>query len=320
MTPPFELTSEILKLCAEISRLLGQYEGLTISKPEPKLRKANRIRTIHASVAIEGNTLELDQVTAIIEGKKVIGSAREILEVENAIKAYDLISTFKPHSPKSLLGAHSVLMNNLIPNSGKWRTSNVGIFQGDKVAHTAPQAKLIPELMARLFEFVKKDNETHPLILSAVFHYELEFIHPFADGNGRIGRLWQTVLLTRFHPLFEFTPVESVVRERQRDYYKSLGTSDQTGSATPFIEFSLATIHDALKALTSTIRPVPMTSNDRLNFAREKLGQDGFSRKDYLALFKTISTATASRDLALGVAKRLIGKTGDKALAQYRFK
>ena len=319
MRPPFELTPKILNLCTEITRVLGRYEGLNLSKPEPKLRRTSRIRTIQASLAIEGNTLELDQVTAVLDGKKVRGSPREILEVRNAIKAYDEISEFKPHSSKSLLAAHGMLMDGLIPDAGKWRMKNVGIFQGSHVAHTAPQAKLVPELMDHLFKFVKQDKDTNPLILSAVFHYELEFIHPFSDGNGRIGRLWQTVLLSKFHPLFEFTPVESAVRDRQADYYKSLGLSDKTGSATPFIEFSLETIRQALESLTDSIRPSPLTAHDRLNLARETFGKIDFSRKDYLSIFKTISTATASRDLAFGVENKIIKMSGEKSLAKYRF-
>lgn len=319
MKPPYSLTSGMLHLCAEITRILGQLEGLSIPKPEPKLRKANRVRTIQASLAIEGNTLALDQVTAILDGRRVLGTAKEILEVQNAIKAYGQLTSYKPFSSRSLREAHGLLMAGLIPDAGRWRGTNVGVFQGDRVAHTAPQAKRVPELMDRLFAFAKAEKETHPLILSAILHYELEFIHPFSDGNGRIGRLWQTVSLFRFHPIFEFTPVESVVRERQTDYYKSLGLSDREGSANPFIEFSLSTIHEALESLKSIIRPLPLTTEDRLDLARDKLGDRAFTRKDYLAIFKTISTATASRDLAFGAAKKILRKSGDRALAKYRF-
>jgi Fic family protein len=318
--PPFTLTPRILNLCSEITRSLGQYEGFHLSRPEPKLRKSNRIRTIQASLAIEGNTLELDHVTAILDGKKVIGSKREILEVQNAIKAYDLIESFKVHSAKSLQQAHKILMSDLIPDAGKWRQTNVGIFQGEKVAHAAPQAKRVPELMDDLFAFIKSEKEIHPLILSAIFHYEIEFIHPFSDGNGRIGRLWQTVLLSKFHPIFEFTPIESAVRERQTEYYKSLGLSDKQGSSTPFIEFSFSTIQEALDDLKSIVRPEPLTAQDRLNLACEKIGTKPFTRKEYLDIFKTLSTATGSRDLATGVKDRILEKSGDKAVSKYRFR
>jgi Fic family protein len=319
MKPPFSLTPKILNLCTEITQSLGQYEGLNISKPEPKLRKSSRIQTIQASLAIEGNTLAIEQVTAILDGKKVIGSKREILEVQNAIKAYDLISTFKPAQAKSLLSAHGVLMAGLTGDAGRWRSANVGIFQGDKIAHAAPQAKRVPDLISQLFSFIKLEKETHPLIVSALFHYELEFIHPFSDGNGRMGRLWQTVLLSRFHPLFEFTPVESAVRERQADYYKSLGLSDREGSATPFIEFSLLTIQEALEDFRSLVRHKPLTVEERLDIAREKFGKEAFTRKDYLTVFLSLSTATGSRDLAFGTDQRFLKKMGDKALAKYRF-
>jgi Fic family protein len=290
-----------------------------LSKPEPKLRKANRVRTIQASLAIEGNTLNLDQVTAILDGKRVLGPKRDILEVQNAVRAYEQIANFKPTSSKSLRRAHEVLMTGLIPDAGKWRNSNVGIFHGSKVTHTAPQAKRVPELMEQLFDFLKTEAETHPLILSAVFHYELEFIHPFSDGNGRIGRLWQTVLLSKYHELFEFTPIETVVRERQSEYYSSLGASDMKGDATPFIEFSLTTILDALESLKAIIRPAPLSAGDRLQIACVKFASDSFTRKTYLSIFKSISTATASRDLAFGVEQRKLEKTGEKALAKYKF-
>lgn len=319
MKPPFGITPRILRLCTEITRLLGQVEGMHISKPEPKLRRASRIKTIHASLGIEGNTLEIDQVTALVDGKRVLGPKREVLEVTNAIKAYDRIASLRPHSSQSLRDAHGLLMAGLVPDAGKWRQSNVGIFQGQKIAHAAPQAKRVPELMDRLFAFLKADEETHPLILSSVFHYELEFIHPFTDGNGRIGRLWQTVLLSKFHPIFEFTPVESVIRDRQTDYYVALAASDRSGDATPFIEFSLTAIFDALEEMSAIVRPAAQTPDDRISIARQKFGRTTFSRKDYLTVHKTISTATASRDLAYAVKNRTVEKSGTKALTKYRF-
>lgn len=310
----------MLQLCTEITRSLGQLEGLHIAKPEPKLRKSNRVRTIQASLAIEGNTLALEKVTAILEGKRVIGPARDILEVQNAIKAYEEIQSFQPFSSKSLRAAHGILMANLIEDAGKWRAKNVGVFQGEKVAHAAPQAKRVPELMEQLFSFLKSEKETHALILSAIFHYELEFIHPFSDGNGRIGRLWQTTLLTKYHPIFEFTPIESVVKNRQEAYYKALGLSDKAGDASPFIAFSLETILEGLSEFSSSVRPEPLTAEARLEIAREHFIGRSFSRKDYLGHFKTISTATASRDLAEGIKKRILAKSGDRALSVYRFK
>lgn len=309
----------MLQLSADISRLIGQCEGLDLLKPQPKLRKSNRIKTIQGSLAIEGNTLRLDQITAVLDGKRVIGHKREVLEAKNAIIAYDLIGKFRPNSLTSFLHAHKILMNDLVQEAGRLRTTNVGILQGTKVAHAAPQPKLVPKLMDQLFTFLKNEKNTHPLILSAILHYEIEFIHPFTDGNGRMGRLWQTVLLTRFHPIFEFTPVESVVKDRQLEYYKALGVSDKVGSLDAFIEFSLKTIHDALVSLVQEARPRPLSSADRLDIARDKFRSVDFTRKDYLLIFKTIATATASRDLAFGVKQKTLFKAGQKRLTKYRF-
>lgn len=313
------MTTTMLYLCTEISRLVGQCEGLDLLKPQAKLRKSNRIRTIQGSLAIEGNTLRLDQITAVFDGKRVIGFKREVLEAQNAVTAYDLIAKFKPHSLVSFLNAHKILMTDLVQDAGRLRVTNVGVLQGSRVAHAAPQPKLVPKLIGQLFDFLKSEKETHPLIVSAIFHYEIEFIHPFTDGNGRLGRLWQTVLLCRFHPIFEFTPVESVVKNRQAEYYKALGTSDKAGSLNVFIEFSLKTIHEALSSLVQEARPKPLSPADRVEIARNRFNSTDFTRKDYLLLFKTIATATASRDLAFGVKQKLLSKDGKKRLTKYRF-
>ena len=233
--------------------------------------------------------------------------------------AYDMIAKYKPLSLDSFLSAHKILMKDLVEDAGRLRTTNVGVIQGSKVAHAAPPHKIVAELMDKLFHFLKNEKNTHPLILSAILHYEIEFIHPFTDGNGRMGRLWQTVLLSHFHPIFEFTPVESVVKNRQAEYYKALGTSDKTGSTNTFIEFSLKTIHDALVSLVHEARPKPLSTSDRLAIAREKFHTVEFTRKDYLQVFKTIATATASRDLAFGVKHKLLKKDGQKRLTKYRF-
>lgn len=320
MNPPFSLNAKMLNLCTEIAQLLGQLEGLQVTRVEPKLRKSNRVRTIQSSLAIEGNTLAVDQVTAILEGKRVIGQKREIREVQNAIQAYDQLASFKPYSCQSLRKAHSILMKDLIPDAGEWRRGNVRIFTGNQVAHAAPQAKRVPQLMDQLFSFIKTDKQAHPLILSAICHYELEFIHPFSDGNGRLGRLWQTVLLSHFHPIFKFTPLESMVRNRQEVYYQALGLADKMGEAGPFIEFSLETILESLQDLAEAVRPKPLTVQNRLEIAQSKFQRSSFSRKDYLNLFKSISTATASRDLAYGVKQSLLESSGEKALTSYRFR
>ena len=318
MIPPFSITPTILSKVGLIERLIGRVEGLDHPKPQPHLRKSNRVRTVQGSLAIEGNTLDLDQVTALLEGKKVIGRREEIIEVLNAIKVYDHMDSLSPLSSKALLKAHRIMMAGLISDAGKWRTKNVGIMKGSSVSHIAPQADRVPFLMADLFLFLK-DDLTHPLIRSCVFHYELEFIHPFQDGNGRIGRFWHSLLLYHYHPAFEFIPVESIIKDHQQSYYEALEKSDQAGDSTHFVEFSLSMIHRALEDFLENFSPKPLTATDRLKNAREQFSEKEFSRKDYLNLFKAISTATASRDLKQGVDSGLLTKSGSMALTTYRF-
>ena len=318
MIPPFSITPTILSKVGLIERLIGRVEGLDHPKPQPHLRKSNRVRTVQGSLAIEGNTLDLDQVTALLEGKKVIGRREEIIEVLNAIKVYDHMDSISPLSSKALLKAHRIMMAGLISDAGKWRTKNVGIMKGSSVSHIAPQADRVPFLMADLFLFLK-DDLTHPLIRSCVFHYELEFIHPFQDGNGRIGRFWHSLLLYHYHPAFEFIPVESIIKDHQQSYYEALEKSDQAGDSTHFVEFSLSMIHRALEDFLENFSPKPLTATDRLKNAREQFSEKEFSRKDYLNLFKAISTATASRDLKQGVDSGLLTKSGSMALTTYRF-
>ncbi len=317
MNPPFKITNRILSLAAEIARFLGQYEGINSPVPEPKLRRLNQLRTIQGSLAIEGNTLDLNQVTAILEGRRVIGDRREILEIRNAIDAY--ARKWNPLSKADLLKAHGVLMSGLVPDAGKFRSTNVGIIKNSKMSHVAPKPNFVPKLMSDLFHFLKSDRSISPVIKACLFHYELEFIHPFADGNGRIGRLWQHVILLSESPIFAFIPVESIIKDRQEAYYIALSDSDKAGEATAFIEFSLSTIRDGLAELMEQTRAKPITTDGRLDIALSTFGSKVFTRKDYLNRFKSISTSTASRDLAAGVKSRKLKKTGDKAQAHYRF-
>jgi Fic family protein len=317
--PPFEVTAAALTSCVEITRLVGRYEGLLSPKAQPKLRRKNRIRTVLGSVAIEGNSLSEDQVTALLEQKRVAGPRREILEVQNAIAAYDRARRLDPRKEKDLLAAHRILTRGLVPDAGRYRSQGVGVLQGTRVAHVAPPARQVPRLVGQLLEFLRTASD-HPLVKSAVVHYELEFIHPFSDGNGRIGRLWQHVVLVQWHDIFDHLPIESVVRARQAEYYRVLGACDQAGSSSRFVEFSLSTIHTALADFLRDLRPEPATASSRLETARAALGRREFSRKDYLALFKALSTATASRDLKQGVTDRLLSTRGERALARYRFR
>jgi Fic family protein len=318
MSPSYTITPGILSSVARIERLLGRIEGFEQPKPQPQLRKSNRVRTIQGSLAIEGNSLDLDQVTALVEGKRVVGRKEEIQEVVNAIKVYDGLAEFDPFSPKSLLKSHRLMMDGLIPDAGKWRTRNVGILKGSKVSHIAPKADRVPHLMDDLFRFLKT-KELNPLIRSCVFPYELEFIHPFQDGNGRIGRFWHTLLLYHYHPAFEFIPIESLIRDHQQEYYSALESSDRAGDSTAFVEFSLGTVMDSLEDFISSFAPKPLTANERLLRAKKHFTTREFSRKHYRELFKTISTATASRDLKQAVDSNFLTKTGEKALTLYLF-
>jgi Fic family protein len=314
----FQITGQILDRIAAIERLIGRVEGLDQAKPQPHLRKSNRIRTVQGSLAIEGNTLSEDQVTALFEGRTVLGPKNEIHEVLNAIEVYRRMGEFKPRSLRSLLRAHRLMMDGLLASAGSWRSGNVGVLHGSRISHVAPRADRVPYLMKGLFEFLK-GNDCHPLIQGAVCHYELEFIHPFEDGNGRIGRFWHSLLLTNYQPIFEFTPVESLIKEHQSKYYEVLGIADRAGESTAFIDFSLEMVHRALDGLVDAIRPEPSTAKTRLERAQANFGQGRFFRKDYRKIHKTISTATASRDLQVGVQSGLLVRQGDKAAAVYRF-
>lgn len=245
MQPPFTLTAAMLTRVAEIAGEVGRLDALGGSGKVPKLRRENRIRSIHSSLAIENTTLTLEQVTAVIAGKRVLGPPKEVQEVKNAFATYEALPSWNPASPKDLLAAHRLLMQGLADDAGRFRSRSVGIAKGNQVVHLAPPADRVPGLMKNLLGWLKR-TDAHPLVAGCVFHYELEFIHPFSDGNGRIGRLWQTLILSRWNPLFAWLPVESVIRERQKDYYKVLATCDKAGNSTAFIEFLLSAILAAL--------------------------------------------------------------------------
>ena len=315
MKPPYTINAPIIQLISAISQKIGEINSSLLIKQAPALRKRNRIRTIQASLAIEGNTLSIDQITAIIENKKVIGPVKDIKEVTNAVAVYNQIHQLKPNSEKSFLSAHNILMHGLIPQSGQYRKTGVGIVKGDQLAHVAPPAKNIPYLMKDLFHYLKTSDD-HIFIKSCVFHYEMEFIHPFADGNGRMGRLWQTLLLLQEFPLFEFLPFETLISKNQKAYYKALANNDKSGESTQFITFILTSINTSLDELLKE-RIGPVSSEDRIKIFLDIFVNE-FSRKDYLNYFKTISTATASRDLNKAVKEELILKIGDKNNTTYK--
>jgi Fic family protein len=243
--PPLPLSQALLHQVAAICDALGRWRAREEAAPSPRLRRENRIHTIQASLAIEQNSLTVEQVSAIVDGKPVIGPARDIQEVRNAIAAYEALPRWDPADRRHLLEAHSLLMAGLIERAGRFRDAGVGIYRGSDLAHMAPPAARVPALVDDLLAWLAA-TDWHPLLTSSVVHYELEFIHPFSDGNGRLGRLWQTLILSRWQPLLAWLPIEEVVRDRQEAYYTSLGAADQSGDLTPFVAFMLGAIGSAL--------------------------------------------------------------------------
>jgi Fic family protein len=318
MKPPYQITNRILELIASISEKIGEVNAAYLFKPPTELRKKNRIRTIQSSLEIEGNSLSLDQVTALIDDKRVIAPQKDILEVKNAIKAYENLDNYNHTSFTSFCKAHATLMNGLVKSAGKIRTKSVGIIKGKTITHIAPPGNIVKSLVKELFDYLKKDKDLL-LIKSCVFHYEIEFIHPFMDGNGRLGRLWQTVILKQYSPAFEFLPIESLIKARQSEYYRILGESDNKGNSTRFIEFILQIINESLEELL-TNQNVNLTSKDRILIYKEKIRQSSFTRQDYMRQFKDISTATASRDLKIAVEQGILEKSGVKRTTKYKFK
>jgi len=315
MKPPYEITSEILKHITSISEKIGEVNAKYLIKTNPTLRKQNQIKTIHSSLSIEGNTLTEEQITAILENKRVVGPEKDILEVLNALEVYKNINKLKPYNEKDFLKAHKLLLQKLIEKPGKYRTQGVGIVKGSKVEHVAPTFQNVPYLMKDLFEYIKDKTEL-TLIKSCVFHYEMEFIHPFLDGNGRMGRLWQTLILMQDYPFFEFLPFETLISKNQEEYYKALSNADKEGKSTKFIEYMLKIIDKSLRELLEN-SVKKLSDENRIQIFLE-YNQYEFTRKDYMNYFKDISSATASRDLKNAVENKLILKNGDKKTTSYR--
>ena len=247
--PPFHMTEKMTSLIAEISEQVGRITILQEGTINPHLRRENRIKTIHSSLAIEHNSLSLEQVTAILDGKRVLGNPNEIKEVQNAYQAYELMLRLDPSSVEDLLKAHRLMMNGLVPENGKFRSGGVGVFDGKVLVHMAPPAEFVPQHIHNLFEWYHA-SELHPLIKSAVFHYEFEFIHPFADGNGRMGRMWHSLLLGKWKELFFWLPIEELIQARQKEYYDALSAADAQADSAGFVELMLEIIRDSLKEVT----------------------------------------------------------------------
>ncbi|MEO4048760.1 Fic family protein [Pseudomonas sp. CAU 1711] len=261
--PPYSLTSAIVDLVARIGEALGRLAVQQALASSLRLRRLNRIRTIQGSLAIEGNTLSEAQITALLDGKPVMAPPRDIQEARNAIQAYEQFEQWRPDSERDLLTAHRLLMTGLLDATGQYRSGGVGVMNGAQVVHMAPPASRVPLLMGNLLSWLGS-TDAHPLIASSVFHYEFEFIHPFEDGNGRMGRLWQTLILSRWNPQLAHIPVESLVHIHQAEYYQALNESTRLGECTPFIEFMLRMILDALQANAPQVNPQVTPQVERL--------------------------------------------------------
>ena len=298
--PPFKITNEILAAIIEIAELIGQVSATQGLSANPTLRRTNRIRTIYSSLAIEQNTLSLEQVTAVLNGKRVLAPPKDIAEVKNAYEIYEMMDMLDPYSVDDLLNAHGIMTKGLVEESECFRSRPVGVVdkQGN-VLHLGTLPDYVPGLVVDLLDWVK-NSDIHMLIKSCVFHYEFELIHPFADGNGRMGRLWHTLMLTKWKPLFAWLPVESIIHDRQVEYYKAINQSNCDGESTVFITFMLSAIKEALTEAVETVGMTENMSTTELRWYKiERFLQknETITNADVRQLF-AVSAATANRILA----------------------
>ncbi|MBF0123067.1 MAG: Fic family protein [Candidatus Omnitrophica bacterium] len=316
MKPPFDITPKILNLTAEISAMIGRLEGARLKVPLVDLRRQVDASSIHSSCVIEGNRLTLDQATDVINGRRVVGSPKDILEIKNAHELYDMIQDFDPRKERDLLRAHGILMKGLGVTAGKYRQTGVVVKSQTTVVHTAPSYQQVPGLLSRLFEFINQAKDLHPLIASSIFHYEFEFIHPFEDGNGRMGRFWQTLMLRHSRACFNLVPIETAIKDHQQAYYEAIESANKSGKSTPFIEFMLEVILEAVLGLEKLVsgRAKP---TDRIAFMMKHCPKE-FGRKEYIEIVGDIAGHTASRDLKEAVAQGLLEMKGSRARAVYK--
>ena len=308
--PPFEITNTILDEIAEIAELIGHVNASLSLPTNPMLRRTNRIRTIYSSLAIEQNTLSLDQVTAVLEGKRIIAPPKDIAEVKNAYEIYEMMESLDPYSVDALLDAHGVMTRGLVDESGCFRSRPVGVVdkQGN-VLHFGTLPDYVPGLVMELLDWVR-DSDFHMLIKSCVFHYELELIHPFADGNGRIGRLWHTLLLTQWKPVFAWLPIESIIHDRQDEYYQAINRSNNEAESTAFIEFMLSAIKEALIEAVQADSAENMSTEEQRWYQIERfLKKNGTITNADVREMLGVSSATANRILGKMVEGGMIQKT-----------
>ena len=323
--PPFTITEEITNLVIEIAELVGIIYMSKKLTSNPILRRENRIKTIYSSLAIEQNTLTLEQITEIIAGKRILAPPKDIKEVKNAYEIYEKLDTLNPYSIKDLLKAHKIMTLELIGESGCFRSKNVGVYQGSKLIHTGTPPQYIPELMKQLFLWLKK-SEVHSLIKSCVFHYEFEFIHPFQDGNGRIGRLWHTLILAKWKGFFAWLPIETLIHKKQQKYYEAINVSNNLGESTPFILFSLKIIKEALLELQKDNREMTdktidkMTDKEieRLKILEKYFKENKFINNKEVQKLLNISDSTAKRFLNKLVKNNILEAIGENKGRRYK--
>ena len=301
LKPPFDITNDIITSVAEIAELVGKLTSTNMLSSDPILRRSNRIRSIHGSLAIEQNTLSLEQVTALINGKRVLAPPKVIREVENAYEIYERLDELNPYSMEDLLYSHGIMTRDLVKESGVFRSRPVGIADIDgNILHLGAFPQYVPSLVMELLDWVK-NSDLHMLIRSCVFHYEFELIHPFADGNGRVGRLWHTLLLSKWNPVFAWLPVESIIHDRQEEYYSAINTSNNLGQSAPFIEFMLSAIKSSLVDAIENSAEVSYGTYDkaalRIKRIEDYIEEHPFIMNRDVRILCGVSSATANRIL-----------------------
>ena len=320
--PPFEITNQIIDYVAEIAELIGRLNAAHLLSTNPTLRRANRIRTIHGSLAFEQNTLSLEQVTAVLNGKQVLAPPKDIAEVKNAYEIYEWLEELNPYSVDDLLTAHGIMTRGLVEESGMFRTRPVGVVDSEgHVLHFGTLPQYVPDLVMELLDWVKT-SEVHMLIRSCVFHYEFELIHPFADGNGRVGRLWHTLLLSKWSPAFAWLPVESIIHDRQQEYYDAINASNDAGESTVFIEFMLSAIKTSLIEAINLSDEMSDEKLDKATLRWNKI-QEYLKTHDYIMNADVrelcgVSAATANRILTNLATKNKIKKYHENGHWIYR--
>ena len=311
--PPFEINERIMADVIEIAELVGRVSVTDKISMNPTLRRTNRIQTIYSSLAIEQNTLDLEQVTAVLSGKRVIAPPKDIAEVQNAYEIYDNMDKLNPYSIDDLLKAHSVMERGLLNEAGEFRSRPVGVADSEgNILHFGTLPQYVPNLIQELLEWTEK-SEIHLLIKSCVFHYEFELIHPFADGNGRMGRLWHTLLLSKWNPIFAWLPIESIIHDNQSEYYNAINVSNNNGNSTVFIEFMLSVIKQALQ---ESINDKPKNTSSKSDLRWNKIN-------DYLETHEYILNSDVQKLLGVSSAtatRILVGFMKDDKLKRIRIK